>query len=244
MIWRSPMRRDLLPLALLALSCAPQPIPGVVRPAPGAPPLESLPGPLAGFGPFDSFSDALIAACPLILSKPNATVRHIQDPTLALRVSNEYCAWVYYTPDDKYEMSMLTDQSDPGDVINGRRTCRLSGFVDDRRYHPSSLKYVFAVHNHPFGGPLTRQDMANIIALANHHEWAVDTKEGKVPLAIVAFFSRSTDPASPSCDGFYQYTPDTRTLDEWSRPDGTWVRKKIGTVTWIDATHYRLDVDS
>ncbi|WP_407741347.1 hypothetical protein [Hyalangium sp.] len=86
------MRGALRSLLLLALSCAPQPIPGVVRPAPGAPPLQSLPGPMAGFGPFDSFSDALIAACPLILSKPHATVSHIQDRDMALRVASEYCA--------------------------------------------------------------------------------------------------------------------------------------------------------
>jgi hypothetical protein len=237
------MNRGLLLLVLLVGGCSPQPIPGVIRPAPGAPPLESLPGPLAGFGPFDSFSDALIAACPLILSKPHATVSHIQDPELALRLSSEYCAWLYYTPDDKYEMSMLTDQSEPGDLIRGRRTCRLSAFVDDPRYPPSSLKYIFALHNHPFGSPLTPQDMRNIIALANYHEWTVNTREGKVPLAIVAFFSKSTDPASPTCDGFYQYTPETRSLDQWIHKEDTWAQKRVGTVTWLDETHYRLDVD-
>ncbi|MBN1205350.1 MAG: hypothetical protein JXB05_10535 [Myxococcaceae bacterium] len=198
---------------------------------------------MAGFGPFDSFSEALIAACPLILSKPNATVGHIKDAQLASRVANEYCGWVYYTPERKYEMSMLTDQSDPGDVVTGRRTCRLSAFVDDPRYSPGSLKYILALHNHPFGTPLSREDMRSIIALANHHEWVVDTAEGKVPLAIVAFYSRSTDPASPTCDGFYQYTPETRELHEWIRTQDTWHPKKLGTVTWLDELRYRLDAE-
>jgi hypothetical protein len=235
--------RLLLSLSLLALGCAPQPIPGVVRPAPGAPPLESLPGPLAGFGPFDSFSDALIAACPLILSKPNATVRHIQERELALRLSSEYCGWLYYTPDNKYELSMLTDQSEPGDVLTGRKSCKLPDFVDDRRYSPSSLKYIFALHNHPFGGPLSLFDMRKIIELARTHEWVVDTKEGRIPLAIVAFFSNSTDPQNPTCDGYYQYTPDSRTLDQWAHTQAGWVRKKLGTVTWLDNGSYRLDTE-
>ena len=49
------------------------------------------------FGPFDSYTDALSEACSLILSKPNASVGHIQDLELALRVSTEYCAWLYPT---------------------------------------------------------------------------------------------------------------------------------------------------
>jgi hypothetical protein len=238
------MKRHVLVPILLGLACtAPQPIPGVVRPKPGGPPLESLPGPLADFESYDSFSDALLAACPLILSKPNATVGHIKDPELALRVSSEYCAWMYYTPDGKYELSMLTDQSDPGDALSRKKSCRLPAFVNDQRYPPGSIKYVFALHNHPFGGPLSLQDMRRIISLANTHEWLVDTKEGRIPLAIVAFFSLSTDPASPTCDGFYQYTPETRTLDQWANTQGEWARKKLGTITWLDETTYRIDVD-
>jgi hypothetical protein len=238
------MKWYLLVSVLLGSGCAaPRPIPGVVRPEPGGRPLESLPGPMAGFGPYDSFSDALIAACPLILSKPNATVGHIKDPELALRVSSEYCAWMYYTPNDKYELSMLTDQSDPGDVLSRKKSCRLPDFVDDQRYPPGSIKYIFALHNHPFGGPLTRQDMRKIVSLANTHEWLVDTKEGKIPLALIAFFSRSADASSPTCDGFYQYTPETRSLDQWAPTQRGWARKKLGTVTWLDETNYRIDAD-
>jgi hypothetical protein len=196
---------------------------------------------MVGFGPYDSFSDALIAACPVILSKPHAIVGHIKDPKLALRLSAEYCAWLYYTPDDKYEMSMLTDQSSPGDVLARRRSCRLPDDVDDRRYPPQSLKYIFALHNHPFGGPLSLADMQRIIALANIHEWTVDTKGGKIPIAIIAFFSTSTDPANPTCDGYYQYVPETRALLKWSHTGGDWLRETMGTVTWLGDTSYRID---
>lgn len=237
------MRGVLRSLLLLVLSCAPQPIPGVVRPAPGAPPLESLPGPLAGFGPFDSASDALIAACPLILSKPHATVSHIPDRELALRLSSEYCAWLYYTPADKYELSMLTNQSDADDLVTNKRSCKLPSFVDDPRYVPGSLKYIFALHNHPFGSPLSLRDMHKIISLANTHEWVVNTREGRMPIAIIAFYSKATDPSHPTCDGFYQYTPETRELSQWIQTEGAWRPRKIGTVTWLDETHYRLDAE-
>ena len=93
----------LIPL-LAALACSSsKPVPGVWRPEPGKEPTGGIPGPMKGFGPFDSFSDALQAACPMILSKPNATMGHLQDtaPDLAFRVSTEYCAWLYYTPDHK-----------------------------------------------------------------------------------------------------------------------------------------------
>jgi hypothetical protein len=86
------------------------------------------------FGPFDNASDALGAACSLFMSKPNASVGHIQDPDIALRVSAEYCAWLYYTPDHKYQMSMMTDQSALDDPQRKRRTCRLPAYVEDPRF--------------------------------------------------------------------------------------------------------------
>lgn len=80
------VRRCLLFMLLSAWGCAPPtPIPGVIRPGPGEPMLEKLPGPMPGFGPFDAYSDALIAACPLILSKPNATAGRLGSQDLSLR---------------------------------------------------------------------------------------------------------------------------------------------------------------
>ncbi|HEX8434417.1 MAG TPA: hypothetical protein VF697_04925, partial [Archangium sp.] len=63
--------------------------------------------------------------------------------------SKEYCAWIYYTPDHTYEMSMLTTsfaQDDPR-----KRKCRLPPNVHDPRYSDESIGHVFVVHNHPVG---------------------------------------------------------------------------------------------
>jgi hypothetical protein len=148
----------LMILALLGLGCSsPKPIEGVVRPNPGEPLLQRLPGPMPDFGSFDSFSDALLAACPLILSKPNATAGRAgdQDFQLRWRIASEYCAWLYYTPEHKYEMSMLTDQHKL-DVLYGKKSCVLPSYVEDPRYPPDSLKYIFALHNHPTAAPSPR----------------------------------------------------------------------------------------
>lgn len=84
----------LLAALLLGLGCSPpRPVEGVWRPAPGED-ADYIPGPMQNFGPFDTYPDALKAACPLILSKPNATVGYLQDsnPALARRTATEYCA--------------------------------------------------------------------------------------------------------------------------------------------------------
>lgn len=215
--------------------------PDVWRPESGEA-AASIPGPLKNFGPFASFSDALKATCPLILSKPNASVVHLQekDPQLARRVSTEYCAWLYYTPEDRYELSMLTDLKDPGDHLNGRASCRLPPNVDDPRYPPSSLKYIFILHNHPFASELSERDIFLAAAMANAHELVVETQGRKVPLAVIAFFSASRDSEHPTCDGFYQYIPATRELFIWSSTGGSWTSKRIGTVSWISPTKFNI----
>ncbi|KFE70085.1 hypothetical protein DB31_5127 [Hyalangium minutum] len=192
------------------------------------------------FGRFDSFMDALDKACDLVLSKPHASVVGIQDPELAQRVADEYCAWLYYASDEKYHMSMLTNQSDGDEALTRKKTCRLPASVDDPRFPAWSIKYVFALHNHPFGGPLSLSDLKRIIAFANTHEWVVDTKDGKVPLAMVAFFSNSGGEGA-RCDGFYQYTPETRELVKFTQTQGEWFREDIGRVTWVDEKSYKLN---
>lgn len=228
-------------VSLLVLACAgPQAVPGVVRPAPGEPFLEALPGPMPGFGPYADYSDALSAACTVFLSKPHASVVDIADPELARRVSTEYCAWLYYTPEDNYQMSLMTDQAHPDDLQRKRRTCRLPTFVDDSRFGSWNLKYVFALHNHPFGGPLSLPDMRQIIALAREHDWVVETKRGRVPLAIVAFFAKSGS-VQGTCGGFYQYTPETRELYRFVQTQQGWRREDMGKVTWLDKNTFRLN---
>ncbi len=160
---------------------------------------DSIPGPLKNFGSFDSPSDALKAACPLILSKPNATVVHLQqrDPKLALRVSTEYCAWLYYTPEHKYELSMLTDVAAPGSALQGEATCLLPPNVDDPRYAPSSIKYIILLHNHPFSSEISKPDVNFAIAMANAHALTVEAGGRTIPLAVVAFFSNSKEARIP-----------------------------------------------
>ncbi|AFE03368.1 hypothetical protein COCOR_00255 [Corallococcus coralloides DSM 2259] len=198
---------------------------------------------MPGFGPFDTFSDALMAACPVILSQPHATAgrKGAQDFNVRWRISKEYCAWLYYTPVGKYEMSMLTDQSAQDD-LDRRRSCLLPETVDDARFSPGSLKYVFALHNHPYEGHLSDGDLRMIVSMGRVHGWVMELGGRKVPLSIVAFFSNSDDLDHPSCDGFFQYIPVTGELKKWTgEARGGWRQEVLGTVTWQDETHYRID---
>jgi hypothetical protein len=230
-------------LLLLGLGCASSPpAPGIWRPKPGEP-QDRIPGPinLKNFGPFDSFSRALDATCSLILSLPNASVGHLQDPQLALRASAEYCAWLYYTPAGTYELSMLSDLSEPGDHLHGKASCLLPWLVDDPRYAPDKLKYVFYVHNHPLAGELSDRDIFLASEMANLHGLVVETKQGKVPVALIAFFSHSEEGEQPTCDGAYQYIPATAELLQWSRQGRAWSRERIGTVVWTRPTKFHIN---
>ncbi|WNG19849.1 hypothetical protein F0U63_38145 [Cystobacter fuscus] len=237
------LRGTLWASLLTILGCASTPpIEGVVRPRPGEAFLESLPGPMPGFGPFDSYSDALIAACPRILSKPHATAgrAQAQDFQLRWRVSREYCAWLYYTPDHKYEMSMLTDQSRP-DGLDRKKSCVLPFHVEDQRYPPGSLEYVFALHNHPYAARLSDDDIQSIVSKGRLHGFEAETHEGKVKLAVIAFFSNSADTEHPTCDGFFQYIPLTSQLLKWTQAQGEWRCQQTGTVRWLNETDFRVE---
>jgi hypothetical protein len=91
------------------------------------------------FGPFQKYSDALLAACPYILSLPNAVTPQPHTPNFKLYwgLSQEYCAWIYHTPDGKYEMSMLATPTVQND--SRRRSCYLPPQVRDSRYPEESL---------------------------------------------------------------------------------------------------------
>ncbi|MFL5351048.1 hypothetical protein [Archangium sp.] len=236
--------RRLLATLLMGLGCSPpRPVEGVWRPGPGEDP-DHIPGPMQNFGPFDTYPDALKAACPLILSKPNAAVGYLQasSPELARRAATEYCAWLYYTPEHQYEMSMLTDLSRPEDLVTGNKSCRLPPFVSDSRYAPGDLRYIFALHNHPFGTILSPEDTQFIENMASLHEWSIKLQDDReILLSIVAFFSRSKDPAAPSCDGFYQYVPATRSMTLWTQNQGHWQRELIDPEVWDKPKHRRID---
>jgi hypothetical protein len=196
---------------------------------------------MPAFGPFDTFSDALQAACPLLLSKPHATAGRPTDQNFRLRwlLSQEYCAWLYYTPDRKYEMSMLATGAVQDD--SRKRTCGLPSVVDDPRYPPESLGYVFVLHNHPYENVLSDFDIQFIVAMAAEHGVVVKTHTGAIPISIVAFYSKSSEMNNPSCDGFFQYVPGTGELLRWTNSQGTWSHELTGRVVWLDATTYRID---
>jgi hypothetical protein len=238
------MNRCMFAILLLPLACStPRPIdPDIWHPAHGVDSSARIPGPLKNFGPFDSFADALKAACPLILSKPNASVVHLldRDRQLASRVSTEYCAWLYLTPENQYELSMLTDLAEAGSSMNGETSCTLPTNVDDPRYPPGSIKYIFCLHNHPFSGEISGKDIYFAAAMANAHDLIVAAQDRKVPLAVIAFFSNSRDPGNPTCDGFYQYIPATRELLKWTNSRGGWEGKKYGTVTWSGPSRFTI----
>lgn len=237
------LTRCLLGSLLIELGCAPaRPIEGVWRPGFGEDP-DRIPGPMKNFGPFDSYADALKAACPLILSKPNATVGHLQDlnPELATRVATEYCAWLYYTPEHRYEMSMLTDRPKPDDLVTGKKTCVLPTFVNDPRYEPGDLKYIFALHNHPFGKQLSLVDLHFIEAMASQHDWKTKTINGEIYLSIIAFFSQSSSSGAPTCDGFHQYVPATRELMTWVQTRDGWKKADAGILRWLDDRRYIIE---
>ncbi|RKH41449.1 hypothetical protein [Corallococcus llansteffanensis] len=235
------MWRSLLCGMALGLGCsASRPLPGVVQPDPGER-LASIPGPLPGHGPYKSFSDALIAACPLILQQPQATAGRPTDQEFPLRwrLSQEYCAWVYYTPDHQFELSMLATSAVQDD--SRKRSCALPPVVTDPRHPPESLGYVFILHNHPFENELSDFDIRFAVAMADVHGLTVSTRAGLVPLSIIAFFSRGHDVMQPTCDGFFQYVPSTGQIIRWTaREQGRWQSKQIATLTWLDDTNYRI----
>lgn len=236
----------LLVSALSGLACTRAlPPEGVWRPGPGER-TDRIPGPISikDFGPFDSFSRALDATCSLVLSKPNAAVSHIADVEVALRSATEYCAWLYYTPSHRYELSMLTDQEEPGDYLHRNVSCLLPWSVDDPRYRPEEIQYIFYIHNHPLSGELSDRDIRLAVEMANVHGWVVETGAGQVPVAIIAFFSKAETGEKPTCDGAYQYIPATRELLRWIKAGNAWNRENMGTVVWHSSTNFSIQRES
>ena len=227
-------------VSLLGLGCvASKPIPGVIQAKPGEQ-LESISGPTISLGPFNNPSDAIQAACPFILNLPHATAGKPTGENFLLRwqLSQEYCAWIYYTPEHKYEMSMLTTgkvQDDPK-----KRSCGLPATVSDSRYPPASLGYLFAVHNHPYESILSDDDIQFIVDMAVKHGLSFTTDKGQIPISIIAFYTQS-DESPLSCDGFFQYIPGTGELLKWTNSQDHWGKRIIGRVIWTSATTYRID---
>jgi len=239
----SPWQCCLLMSALLGCAASVAP-PGVERFAPDDIP-EHVRGPMPGFGPFDSYREALYAACPLILSQRGANAGHRDDMSFRTRwqTSTEYCAWLYSTPDGKYEMSRLVESTRPiAPDDRNERGCTLPAFVEDSRYPPHTLKHLFILHNHPsVPTHISGRDIRAVITAAQIHGDFIETKDGRVPISIVAFFSNHYDPAPTTCDGFFEYSRGSTRVMRWT-PDaqGGWQREEAGTVTWKSRTEFEF----
>lgn len=226
-----------VPVLFMLCACTSARIdPDIVRPAPGAPLLTSIPGAL---GSFDSYNEALFATCQKILEKPHSTAGRQPSPTalreeqdefnLRWRISTEYCAWMYYTPDGKYVVSKLTDQTKP-QPTDAKKRCFLPSTVDDPRFPPDSIKYIFVLHNHPDDTPLSKDDVIYIVSQGLKHGFIVQTKDGNLRLSIVAFFSN--DRTHPTCDGLYLYSPDSARILKYTRHPGRWSCEQTHSVEW------------
>jgi hypothetical protein len=122
------------------------------------------------------------------------------------------------------------------------RRCKAPAFVDDKRYPPRSLKYLYFVHNHPaVPTRLSEEDIGAVVKIAKLHGGFVDTVEGRIPVGVIAFFANSSNPVTNSCDGFYEYSWGSSEVVRWT-PDaqGQWRRAKAGTVTWISETDFKF----
>jgi hypothetical protein len=214
---------------LTVMTCAaPQAAdPDIGRPRPGEPPLKQLPGPLLVF---NSYQNALLTACQKIVSKPWATAgrREAQGFDTRWRVGTEYCAWIYYTPDGKYVLSKLTDQTivTPQDQS---KHCLIPTYVDDQRFPADSIKYIFVMHNHLYDDVLSDKDLSLILEQGRIHGFEAATKDGRIQLSAIAFFSNEVE--NPKCEGFYQYLPLTSQILKWTRTT-RWECEQSHTVDW------------
>jgi proteasome lid subunit RPN8/RPN11 len=231
-------------LVLVACGCAYPPPLGVLRIDHKHPP-KSVEGPIVlNFGPFDSRWDALIAACPLILSMPGATAGR-QDGMgfdVRWRMSREYCSWVYYTPDRKYEMSMLVEGPESLPYEQNKRSCQLPMFVEDKRYAKESLEYVYFLHGHPeFPTTLSERDMEAIALIRKHHGSFAATREGNVSVGFIAFFANSYSPVHAECDGFFEYRLGSNEVLKWTHDEqGRWHSEEVATVARSSGTEARF----
>ena len=193
--------------------------------------MKKIPGPM--LGPFEAPEDGLLAACNKILSKPHATAGRADHPHFEMRwrVSSEYCAWMYYTPDDKYVVSKLTDQTHVDPALRSKQ-CVLPRSVEDPRFPPGSVKYIFALHNHLYDDRVSTLDIEWIVNRALEHGFEAETKHGKIKLSMVAFFSNDFE--KPTCDGFYQYIPATHQILKWTHEQGRWECRQTHLVAWSD----------
>lgn len=236
MIFPADLRAFLLgPCILLAAACAtPSPNPNVVIPSPGET-LTSISGPLPNFGAYPSVSDALLAACPVIIRQPNAVIpvpRNHQNFGVYWRTASEYCAWLYSVDGEQVEMSLLTTspvQDDPS-----RRRCDLPAQVIDRRKPEAAVVHLVMLHNHPGGESVSPPDLQAIAEMARIHGPTTHFQGRRISISVAAFLGRMSND-KPECAGFYHYAP--ARSDEMLRytiDNGRVTRQVVARVVWLE----------
>ncbi|WP_224364880.1 hypothetical protein [Hyalangium versicolor] len=229
----------------LAWGCSTTPpggLVGVVEPRPGEV-ITSIPGPMPGRSAYATVDEAIFAACPLIMSQPQASIpvppTH-QNFELYWKLSREYCAWLYAADGHDVEMSLFAVsavQDDPR-----KRQCKLPAYVDDPRYPSDSLSYLVILHSHPFDGPLSRRDLQFLVQMAQLHGFTPMVKGKKVSISIVAFFGQTQD-GRGTCEGFYQYLParNSELVKVTVTEDGHWSRTLMGHVRWASEEDFSIE---
>jgi len=97
------------------------------------------------------------------------------------------------------------------------------------------------LHNHPSPISLSARDVQAIARAARIHGKFVETKDGKIPVSIVAYFANSYEPGRPACDGFFEYNVANYELVKWlPEPEGRWRREKVGTNTLSSEGSFRF----
>ncbi|MGZ3458183.1 MAG: hypothetical protein ACXU86_06700 [Archangium sp.] len=232
-------------LMLLAVSCtATRPNPYVLKPEPGET-LTSVPGPMPDFGPFSSISDAILAACPVLMRQPHALIpvpRTHQNFGVYWRTASEYCAWLYSIDGEHVEMSVLTTspvQDDPS-----MRRCDLPAHVVDKRHSDAAVAYLVMLHNHPGSERISIPDLYAIAGMARIHGPTTRFQGQQVSISIAAFFGRERD-GKPECAGFYHYVPArSDEIIRYTVDDGRLERNVVARVAWsADGTPKILPIE-
>jgi hypothetical protein len=196
---------------------------------------------MPGFGPFTSVSEAILAACPVIMRQPDALIpvpNTHQNFSVYWRTASEYCAWLYSVDDAHVDMSLLATSPIQGDP--SRRRCDLPAHVADRRHPEAAVAYLVMLHNHPGGESISLPDLYAIAGMARTHGPTTQFQRQEVSISIAAFFGRERE-GKPECAGFYHYVParsdeilrytvDTRGL----------TRKVVARVVWSDGGNPRV----
>ncbi|WP_224362042.1 hypothetical protein [Hyalangium versicolor] len=154
-------------------------------------------------------------------------VRYSQDD------STEYCAWIYFTPKGKYEISFIATPE--AQNTKGPRFCSLPQFVIDPRYvddevePDKNIKYAIAIHTHPSPTVFTQEDIRYIVE-TEHRFQRIRHDNGRFRLGVVAFFSRE-ERDTPACDGFFEYSTAGDTIQIVTRSEnGEWQNRDYAKV--------------